>query len=403
MALYRWIEVRPVSSIEYEPRNFSSVLEVLYNARKPFRFIASSVKTGFGRNIVHFYIQAEEDLINRLANLLRSWLGVQVLMDSKPPSEVYDLCVEYGLRSHYALPIADLDGKPEENNIDGIIAALASEGGAFEVTAVADIGARRGVYDWIRRKMGRSASFSDTILDHAYGAVGAILGGPYKPSGGGGIKQQTDPIAKLMIDAVSKKAVRSLFNCSIKAYGSMDLIKAVLEALPSSSMNRLTPIKSRRGVALSSEIVPPKKHSLRNFINTISPAFTIAILACAFLTGLITLRLTDFEILIIVLSIIPTLLIKIFLPKKKPLILSTDELSMIVGMPSGIGRLPVETALAPPTREVVPVERSTLLEKREAVIAESKREERKGLIEAEKAMPFQWRGEPKNCPTDTSH
>lgn len=402
LALLRWIEVRPASSVEYEPGNLSSILEVLYNTRKPFRFVVASTKTEYGRNIIRFYIQVEEDLADRLANLLRSWLSVQVLMDSKPPSTTHELCVEYGLRSHYALPVIDLDRKPEVNNVDGVVAALASEGGIFEVTATADVvSAKRGIYEWIRKKTGSSAGFGDAFLDQAFNAIGAVLGGPYR--GGGGAVKQMDPVVKIRIDAASKKVSRSLFNCSVKAYGSMDLAKAVLEALPSSAVNRFTLERAYRGVMLPNDLSPPKKHTLRNFINTISPLFSIAILVCAFLARVIRLSFTEIELFIIALSIIPAALIKIFLPKKKPLILSTDELSMIIGMPSGIGRLPIETALAPPTREVILAEESVAM-KKEAVVAEAKRAERRGLAEAEKTLPYQHGHEDsKNHPTDTLH
>lgn len=384
MPLYRWIEVRPASSVDYEPGNFSSILEVLYNARKPFRFVAASVRTGLGKNIVRFYIQVEEGLADRLANLLRSWLGAQVLMDSKPPSIPCDYCVEYDLRGHYALPVVNLDAKPEVNNVDGIVAALASEGGMFEVTAVADIGAKRGIYDWIRKKTSGSAGFGDALLDHVYGAIGALLGGPSYKSGGA---KQMDPVTKIRVDAASKKVNKSLFNCAVKAYGSVDLAKAVLEALPSSPMNRFTVSRARRGMAPPNEIIPPKKNVLRNFVNAISPLFTALIIVCALMMGLLTLRLTDLDMLIIALSIVPTALIKIFMPKKRPLILSTDELGMVVGLPSEIGRLPVETAISPPTREVISVGEGALIRMKKSIEMEAERERRTEGGEGPRASP----------------
>jgi len=71
-----------------------------------------------------------------------------------------------------------------------------------------------------------------------------------------------------------------------------------------------------------------------------------------------------------------TALIKIFMPKKRPLILSTDELGMVVGLPSEIGRLPVETAISPPTREVISVGEGALIRMKKSIEMEAERERR---------------------------
>lgn len=345
--LLRWVEVRPIVHGEYPPGCFSSILEVLYNSRKPFRFIAAPIQSASGKRIIRFYFQVEEDFAERFSSLLRSRLGVQTILDSKPSEGLYELRVEYDLRAHFALPVIDFDRKMEVNSLDGIVTALADAGGAFEVAAEADVGAKKDIYEWIRGKTG-GASFGDALLNHIFNALGAVLGGGYMQRSGG--SQASNPIIKVRVAAAEKKVNRSLFRCAIRAYGGPGLAKAVLEVLPSTPLNRFFISNAevwRR--LLPEDIERPRRHRVRNLVSSLLPPLSIIAIICCFLTGLITLNLTDFDLMLIALLLAPAPLTKILLPKK-PLILSTEELGFIIGLPTGVGRLPVETALAPPTR-----------------------------------------------------
>jgi len=348
--LGKWIEIRPLPTSKLSAGNFTDVLGVLYNSGRPFKFVIASCPSQIveGRLSVRFFFQADEMLVDRVKSLLRAGLGVQVIDGSGPPRSIYPLSADLGLRVHFALPIADLAGKPQQNPIDGIAAALMKGEGAIEISAVGDAGARRKILNWIMEKTRKSPGFADTLFDAALGILDGVLGAPAR---GSQSKAELNPVAKARVSMAAEKANRKLFRCSVKVYGDREVLDAVLDVLPSSAVNRFARRGIRKGAALSQIIEEPPTYALRNAINSLAWLPSAALLGASFLAGAFNpLRLASIDVALISLAVLMAAAIKIAVPSRRPIILSAEELGLMVGLPTEVGRLPVELGASPITR-----------------------------------------------------
>jgi len=353
----KWIEIRPLPTSRLSAGNFMDILGVLYNSGRPFKFVIASCPSPIveGRLSVRFFFQADGMLVDRVKSLLRTNLGAQVIEGSKPPKSTYPLSAELGLRSHFALPIADLTGKMRSNPIDAVAAALTKGEGAIEISAVGDTSARRKILNWIMEKTRRSPSFADVLLDSVLSIFDAILGAPPR---GSAARAELNPVAKARVSAATEKANRKLFRCSVKVYGDREVLDAVLDVLPSSAVNRFARRGIRKGAVLSQLVEKPPTYALRNAINSLAWLPPIALLGILFLAGIFDpLRLANIDIALIILAFSLAAGIKMAIPNRRPIILSAEELSLIVGLPTEVGRLPVELGTSPVTRgQFIPAE-----------------------------------------------
>jgi hypothetical protein len=348
-----WVEVRPLASGKFELRNFGGVLDYLYNTGKPFRFFAvncPSVKVE-GLRAVKFFLQLPSaDLAGRVANVLRTSLDAEIIEGSEPPVRVYERCAEFELRNTYALPICSHKEAPYTNPVDAIVGALTRGDAALEVLAVEDRRARGGILRYVGRKTGKSASFADAMVDAVTGILGGFFGGrPSTPKG----KGELDLFVKERVDAAVWKVNRNLFRCELRAYGDGETVEAVGEALPF-AYNKLRVSRVSRAVeAPTRELRAPRGRELKAALLSLLWLVPLLLIpSTAFLLGAFDpLRLANVDLTVIILTVIPTAVLYAVFRRKPPLVLCTDELSLIVGVPTAVDRLPVETGTARITRK----------------------------------------------------
>jgi len=348
-----WVEVRPLASGKFELRNFGGVLDYLYNTGKPFRFFAvncPSVKVE-GLRSVRFFLQLPNvDLADRVANVLRTSLDAEIIEGSEPPVRVYERCAEFELRNTYALPICSHKETPYTNPVDTVVGALTRGDAALEVLAVEDRRARGGILRYVGRKTGKSASFADAMVDAATGILGGFFGGRQsRPED----KRQLDPFVKERVDAAGWKVNRNLFRCELRAYGDGETVEAIGEAFPF-AYNRLRVSRFSRTVeAPARELCRPRGRELKAALLSFLWLIPLLLIpSTAFLLGVFDpLRLANVDLTVIMLTVIPSAVLYAVFRSRPVLVLCTDELSLIVGVPTAVDRLPVETGTARITRK----------------------------------------------------
>ena len=349
-----WVEVRPLPSGKFEVGNFSSVLDYLYNVGKPFRFYAVNCPSAKveGLRTVRLFLQLQgADPAERLANALKSTMDVEAIIGSEPPRRVYPVCAEFALKGYNAQPVCPYRQKPEVNPLDVIIGALSEADSALEVLAVEDRKGKLDIQRYIAKKLGKSVSFADALIDQAV-AIGNAIGGFPPPKKGG--PKEIDVLTKTRVDAAAWKGSLNLFRCEVKAYGDAKTVEAIGEALPSSALNSFRVAKRLRAVeAPQKELLKPKgrelKASILRFTAAVPPL--LFVFAWLFLGVIDPLRLANVDLFAVALTIVSTAALLLVFRKPEPLILCTDELSLIVGIPTAVGKLPVEPGTARITRE----------------------------------------------------
>ena len=350
-----WVEIRPLASGKFDVGNLAGVLDYLYNAGKPFRFCAVNCPSSRveGLRCIRFFLQLPSaELADRVANVLSASLDAEVIEGSNPPFANYPCYAEFELRNPYALPIRHHQEKPQANPVDVIVGALTRGDSALEVLAVGDSRARGGILRYVNRKLGKSASFTDALIDAFMGILDAFSGGPPPKKE----VKVLDPFMRERVEAASWKLNRNLFRCELKAYGERETIETIGEALPFSAFNRLTVRRVSREAPTSPspELRQPRGRELKaTLLSLLWLIPLILIPSLSFLLGMFDpLRLANVDLTIIALTAVLTAVLYAVFRRRPPLILSTDELSLIVGMPTAVGRLPVETGTARITRKL---------------------------------------------------
>jgi hypothetical protein len=280
---------------------------------------------------VRFFIQLPSgELADRAANVLRTSLEVEIIEGPQPPTKTYERCVEFDLKNHYALPMCKLSEKPLVNPIDEVAGALSGGDAALEVVVVGAPKARRGILSYIDSKTKPSASFAGALLDAFQGILGGFFGG--SPPRKGREKVDLNAVTKAKVEAAGEKANENLFLCEARAYGDRKAVEALEGALPFSPMNKLKAWKAVRAVeAPPQELRKPKNYMRENALSKLWAAPLILIPAVTWLLGAFDpFRLANVDLFIIALTAGATVPLALKFPKRNPLVLCTDELSLIV-------------------------------------------------------------------------
>ena len=355
-----WIEIRPLATGRFEAGNFKQVLGILYNNGKPFRFfMVNSQSSVAERNrAVKFFLQlADEGLARYVARYISATMDVEVV-EAKPPTETHPELVEFEMKKDYALPICELGEKHQENPIDKIVTALSiDEKGAFEVTAVADPKAIGSITNYKLRITGERESPSHVAVDVISGILGAMIDAmigrpPPKPNRK---ERKLGPTVKAEADAAEKKLNRSLFTCSIKAYGGRrETLKRITEALPS-ALNNFRWYKTSKTVNAPSVLTRPSRCTVQNALNNLCWITPLLFIVLSIVTGWLNpLRLGVLDILITIMALLSGIPFYILIRRRKPIVLSLEELSIVVGLPTAFKRLPVEPGATVQTRAYLP-------------------------------------------------
>jgi hypothetical protein len=158
---------------------------------------------------------------------------------------------------------------------------------------------------------------------------------------------------KERVDAAVWKVNRNLFRCELRAYGDGETVEAVGEALPF-AYNKLRVSRVSRAVeAPMRELRAPRGRELKAALLSLLWLVPLLLIpSTAFLLGAFDpLRLANVDLTVIMLTVIPAAVLYAAFRRKPPLVLCTDELSLIVGVPTAVDRLPVETGTARITRK----------------------------------------------------
>ena len=344
-----WLEVKPLRTAAIEPRNMKPILEVLYNMEVPFRFVMANCESTRvkGRRNVRFFMQLpDERLRSHVAQLLSTSMDVEVV-EAEPPETVYEVSADLGLAKHYALPVCNLEGGGGENPVDGLVGAL-SGGGALEVLAVGDPKASTGIYKYINERLYGRSSFTGTLFDLVSGIFGQAFGGG---KGEKTVSRRDDPWVKRIVGLAERKRMSQLFTCKIRVYGSESQVEAVLSSLPTAE-NRFKRRLTSRGVSMPKALVKPKRFSVKRFLHFLWWATPLLLLYGVWRLGVFNpLRLSPVDVALMAVAVIMAGSLATLLSEETPVILSVEELSSIVGLPSNIGRLPVEFGITPVGRE----------------------------------------------------
>lgn len=344
----RWLEIRPVLSGNFKPGNFVPILEYLHNTGRPFRFCVVNCPSAKieGVRRVRFFLQVEEELVDRVVDVLQTTLDVEVIPGSAPPEKTYEKCVELELRGHHALPLywpRQNQEKPE-SHVDAIVAAISNCDSMIEVLAVRDEKARLEVASYVGKLTRRFPGLADVLLDAAIDVPSSVIFGP--PPKRKYRREELSPLAKEKVGAACWKMGQKLLRCEIRIYGDSKSIEAVKAAMPASALNRLVIARRLTNLRMP-PLRKPRGRELRRAILSHLWAAPLALYALLWYLGLVNpLALSDAGIFTLAATVGASIALWLLFPKKPALVLSSRELGEIVGLPTAVGRLPVEAGIA---------------------------------------------------------
>jgi len=357
-----WVEVKPLLTSDIKPRNFTPILDSLYASLEPLRFRVADAEdpTVKGRRTVRFFVQfASRIWMEQFMNLAKVLLDVEAV-EAEPPRKSYKRCVDLELAKDFARPIALIPQSPQVNMVDKIVSVIAGTGIAVDVVACGEPKASGWIERYIYELTNPQASFKGALLSHLNDMLSAFRGrsstntdrereAPYKES----------PLVREVVKHAETKRDRSLFICSLRIYGDdPEKIEIVKNTFPS-MMNRFRTFKTQRKPAdVETELKKPSRYIMRNLVLSrlywITP---LAIMALSVVSGLwdprkiiVSPKLNPTDITVISTIILSATILFAFFRKHNIIVLSSEELSEIVGLPSSIEKLPVAFGQTPTVR-----------------------------------------------------
>ena len=380
-----WVEVRPlIVSTKVETANglsvcFIPVLDVLHSLGKPFRFVIVAPRDNGGgggdgceRVLVRFFFQFfDEQTRVQMSNVMRTSLDVEVVGGVNPLKHNYLFCADLELAKDYALPLVFNCQRQElvVNLVDRLVASIAGLGVCIEVTVKADpnavLGTQKFVYDKLSRKSsGAGALFLDPLGD----LVGAGLGkNPQNElsaakSGRSG-QNRVDSWSRELIKHAELKLASNLFTCQIRIFGnSLQSLQVVKKTLPAAPTNRLKTFKTTKKPKQSPVTIlrEPSRYVVHNSVLCrLWWATPLCVLLLMWFFGLFNpltfvssssflFSVVDFGVLVFVVFLVFCLFL--VFRKRNAIVLSTQELSQIIGLPTAVAKLPVALGKVPAAR-----------------------------------------------------
>jgi hypothetical protein len=288
----------------------------------------------------------------QMANIIRTVLDVEVVA-TDPSEQQYKFSVDLELAKNYALPIIVVDSqdKMQVNLIDRIVASIAGTNACIEVTAIADLNASLGVQKYLYDKISRKTGVGKAVFDPVVDLVGEAAGrGSSEPVKGKMVQPKIDPWVKECLKQGEMKLSSKLFTCKILIKSNTTQnAQAVKNALPT-AMNHLKTFKTdkkQKQQTTATILRKPSKHVLRNnLLCNLWWTIPIVILLFAGLTGLFNpLKVTSSKVTtdtaFIILAICLAFSLFVVFRKRQPIVLSTHELSQIIGLPTATAKLPI--------------------------------------------------------------
>jgi hypothetical protein len=355
-----WVEVRSLITSKLESANFASVLDALYRVANPFRFLIvnSKDKGVVGRVLVRFYLQFyDEQTKVQVSNVIRALLDVEVVSVDFPVLGQFRVCLDLELAKHYALPIVNPQQELPVNLVDELVASLAGTETCLEITAVADPNAAGGVQKFVYKKTSNNPQLGNALFDYGMDFLGEAVGiNPKDTKTKKSTQVKIDSWTKECIRNAERKLANNLFTCQIHVFGnSQRNIMSVKSVLPA-AMNHFRTFKTTKKQTLTTKLKTPSRHQVRN--NVLCNLWWAMPLYFLLIVGVLgwfkplnfitTISTTD--LVPLVLSVILAVCLFVVFKKRHSIVLSTFELSQMIGLPSAIEKLPVTLGKVPISR-----------------------------------------------------
>ena len=357
-----WIEIRPLSTSEVKPLNFKTILNMMYGTGKPFKFVIVNMPSERipDQHVVRFFLGVPDEITRRqIVQTIQAMLPVQTL-EATPPKKEYPRKVEMSLQRHFALPIVDLSNPPKDNLVDTLVSVLSETGGAIEIVGVGDRRARADIYRYILERSRRVKKLTRQMIDTLFN-VGAEIAVERdvklisrEAFWRTGRATHIDEWLKQEIKAATLKMQESAFHCEVNVYGDPGKVYEVGNMLPA-WLNRLRTAVTKRKQSISLKVDAPAKFTKQRLWYTLLKIFPLVLLGVALWRGMfkplemLSGKITVTELFLIGVILVDLLLL-VFHRKRKKVVLSATEVSSIVGLPSAIGKLPVELGTIAPSR-----------------------------------------------------
>jgi hypothetical protein len=383
-----WVELRPLITSKLESANFTPVLDALHSLGRPFRFFFFSSRDGSGyggdeRALVRFFLQfADEQTRVQMTNIIRTLLDVEVVGDVDPPKSQYRFCVDLELAKNYALPIVFSCQRQEfmVNLIDRLVASTAGLGVCVEVVAQADPNATLGIQKFVYNKLASKASSSSvvgvSVLDPLVDLIGTGIGQVPKTEtsafgrGGRSGQSKVDFWSRELVKHAELKLASNLFTCKLLVFGnSLQTVQAVKKVLPAAPTNRLKTFKTTKKPKQhpTTTLKAPTRYWVRNnVLCRLWWAVSLSFLLFAGIFGLfnpITLFTSGFsssvDLVFLGLAVFFAVCLFVAFRKRQPIVLGTQELAQIIGLPTAIAKLPIALGKVPVSRTQLGFEQAT--------------------------------------------
>jgi len=353
-----WVEIRPLITSELRAGNFVPILDALYNLAKPYRFLINNTLRGDSEQaLIRFYLQfPDEQTKNQMANIIRTLIDVEVV-SAEPPKQTYQFRVDLELSKDYALPIVNYQEKKPTNLIDRLAASIAGSNTSIEVTAQADPNATLNIQKYLYEKINRTPNLSKELLNQSIDIIGTIARNSTPQTAKKTSAYNSDPWVRESNKNATIKLTSNLFTCQIFIQSnSAQNTQAIKNALPA-AMNRFCIFRTQKNPPLLTALRSPSRYILRN--NIFSRLWWIAPIGVLLLTGLIGLfnplkfissTFSSIDFWPPLLAAILAVCLFITFRKRHPIVLSTQELAQIIGLPTAIEKLPIALGKVPLSR-----------------------------------------------------
>ncbi|MDR0461671.1 MAG: hypothetical protein LBH62_09695 [Nitrososphaerota archaeon] len=382
-----WVELRPLITSKLESANFAPVLDALHSLGRPFRFFVVAPRDGSGyggdeRALVRFFLQfSDEPTRVQMTNIIRTLLDVEVIGDVDPPKLQYRFCADLELAKNYALPIVFSCQRQElmVNLIDRLVASTAGLGVCVEVVAKADpnatLGIQKFVYNKLYHKTSSSSIMGVSVLYPMVDLIGAGIGKDPKnetsTTGRGGRSGQNkiDSWSRELVKHAELKLASNLFTCKILIFGnSIQTVQATKKALPAAPTNRLKTFKTTKKPKQhpTTPLKAPTRYWVQNnVLCRLWWAIPLSILLFAGVLGffnplkLFSSGFSRVDLVLLGLAVFFAVCLFVAFRKRQPIVLGTQELAQIIGLPTAIAKLPITLGKVPVSRTQLGFEQAT--------------------------------------------
>ena len=358
-----WIEIRPLRNVGVKRESIREILRILYNYGRPFRFIAISTKNQDPEGTIRFFFEFPDDGMKRyFMNLFTASLNAEVC-DEKPPRMSFERCVELELKGHYAYPTIN-DKAYTTLPINGICSVLA-DGGAFEVVACSDTDAKIRIHQFIYERTCTGTSLKGTLIDTALNIYReALLQGDGRSMDQrmehGYRRRWSERLLQREIADAEEKMYEDLFICEIRLYGDRVQVEGMMHALPS-GRNRFRAFREIREAVIPAPLKKPRRITFRKILNPLWWIIPAGLVWICWLHGAFNpSRLGILDQAVLIGSAISAITLKLLLRRRNPIILSSTELSTIIGLPTNPGRFPVRFGVSPSSMRRLPSRRISI-------------------------------------------